>query len=73
MPRLDRRTLLAAALAAPLARPALGQGAWPTRPIRIVIPFGTGGGTDITTRTISAKLQINRTVHHKHGQADYAA
>lgn len=56
MPRLDRRTLLAAALAGPLARPAVGQGAWPTRPIRIVIPFGTGGGTDITTRLLAPKM-----------------
>ena len=56
MPRLDRRTLLAAALASPIARPALSQGTWPSRPIRIVIPFGTGGGTDITTRLLAPKM-----------------
>ncbi|CAH0287356.1 tripartite tricarboxylate transporter substrate binding protein [Roseomonas sp. CECT 9278] len=56
MTPLRRRALLAAPLLPALARPALGQGAWPTRPIRIVIPFGTGGGTDITTRLLAPKL-----------------
>ena len=52
---ISRRTLGASALAA-LATPALAQ--WqPTRPIRILVGFAPGGGTDITTRTIGAKLQ----------------
>lgn len=56
MTRLQRRGLLAATLAAPLARHALAQGSWPSRPIRIVVPFGTGGGTDITTRLLAPRL-----------------
>jgi len=56
MTLLRRRTTLALPLAG-LATPALGQAApWPTRPIRIVVAFGTGGGTDITTRLLAPKL-----------------
>lgn len=50
------RRLMGAAALATLATPALAQ--WqPTRPIRILVGFAPGGGTDITTRTIGAKLQ----------------
>lgn len=56
MTALPRRALLAAAATA-LAAPALGQGAWPTRPLRIVVPFGGGGGTDVTTRILAPRLQ----------------
>ncbi|WP_426956041.1 Bug family tripartite tricarboxylate transporter substrate binding protein [Muricoccus radiodurans] len=43
----------AAALALPRAGRAQG---WPTRPVRIVVAFGTGGGTDVTTRLIAPRL-----------------
>jgi tripartite-type tricarboxylate transporter receptor subunit TctC len=58
--RLGRRTLLAApiALAAPaLAAPALAQPAWPARPIRLIIPYATGGGTDLLARAIGEALR----------------
>jgi len=51
---LDRRGLIALA-AAPLALPALGQG-WPARPLRIVVPFGTGGSADVNARFLAEPL-----------------
>jgi tripartite-type tricarboxylate transporter receptor subunit TctC len=61
MPRhaSGRRALLGAALAAPtlsLARPALAQGAWPSRPIRMIVPFGAGTSTDIMTRLVTPRM-----------------
>ncbi|MEO3472464.1 tripartite tricarboxylate transporter substrate binding protein [Roseomonas sp. CAU 1739] len=50
------RRLIGATTFGLLARPALAQ--WqPTRPIRILVGFAPGGGTDITTRTISGRMQ----------------
>jgi tripartite-type tricarboxylate transporter receptor subunit TctC len=47
------RKLLAALLAVPLLAHAQ---AYPTKPVRIVLPFGPGGIADITTRTIAPKM-----------------
>lgn len=35
---------------------ALAQKTWPERPVRVVVPFGPGGGTDIIARLISARM-----------------
>jgi tripartite-type tricarboxylate transporter receptor subunit TctC len=35
---------------------ATGQDAWPSKPVRIVIGFSAGGGTDTVLRAISVKL-----------------
>jgi tripartite-type tricarboxylate transporter receptor subunit TctC len=48
------RTLLATALLA-AAIPA-GAADWPTKPVRMVIGFAPGGGTDVTARALSNKL-----------------
>jgi len=53
---MRRRHLLAAIAATPLASPALAQAAWPARPIRLVIPFGTGGTTDIIGRLVADEM-----------------
>ncbi len=55
MARFPRRALLAIT-ASPLAAPALAQG-WPSRPLRVVVPFAGGGGTDVTTRILAPRLQ----------------
>lgn len=39
-----------------LAPTAVAQ-SWPAKPIRIIVPYGTGGGSDILARQIGAGLQ----------------
>jgi tripartite-type tricarboxylate transporter receptor subunit TctC len=56
----SRRRLLAstaAALATPFfPRPALAQPAWPTRPVRVIIPYPPAGGADTVGRIFFTKL-----------------
>lgn len=54
--RLGAIALSAAAL--PLAAPALrAQGAWPSRPVRVIVPWPPGGSTDVLTRMYAERLQ----------------
>lgn len=53
---MNRRTLIQAAVAS-LAAPAVrAQGAWPTGPVRIIVGFPPGGGTDALARVVGQKL-----------------
>lgn len=51
MPRLF---LLACALALPLS--AFAAETWPSRPVRLIVPFAPGGSSDVAARLFSQKL-----------------
>jgi tripartite-type tricarboxylate transporter receptor subunit TctC len=55
---MPRRSLLAAALAATaLAVPAAAHAqTWPNKPIRLLVGFAPGGGTDIVARALAPRL-----------------
>jgi tripartite-type tricarboxylate transporter receptor subunit TctC len=56
--RLTLRGLAAAAAAfclGAVVQPAAGQ-AYPSKPIRLVVPFAAGGGTDFFARTVGGKM-----------------
>lgn len=55
MKRLVRTSLLAL-LAVCGGLPALAADAWPARPVRMVVPFPPGGGTDVVARALAQKL-----------------
>ena len=51
--RVIASALTAAAVLAPIA--AVAQNS-PTKPVRVIVPFAPGGGSDITARQVSSKL-----------------
>ncbi|WP_421990506.1 Bug family tripartite tricarboxylate transporter substrate binding protein [Roseococcus sp.] len=51
-----RRQMLPLAGSAILAAPAIAQSAWPSRPIRMVIPYPPGGASDIIARMLAPHM-----------------
>jgi len=68
-PVSPRRAALATLLLLGLPGLAVGQGAWPERPITLVVPFGPGGIADLTARTVaqamSATLKVPIVIDNK--------
>jgi len=51
-----RLAMAALALCLTSAGTAIAQDTYPAKPIRVVVPFAVGGGTDITIRVIAPKM-----------------
>jgi tripartite-type tricarboxylate transporter receptor subunit TctC len=60
MVKLNRRRVLAASAAASLVPGALRAQAWPSKPIRWVVPYTAGGLTDVVTRLTLEKMNVGQ-------------
>ena len=60
MSKLNRRGVLAASAAMALAPGVLRAQAWPSKPIRWVVPYTAGGLTDVVTRLTLEKMSVGQ-------------
>ena len=54
---LARALLMALTVAAVMQSPAIAQDAFPSRPLKVIVPQPPGGGFDFVARTLADKLQ----------------
>src|ERR1700755_1499769 len=54
---MNQRDALALLGALPFVSAARDQDSWPTKPVRIVVPFGPGGSGDIVSRIVGHELE----------------
>ncbi len=53
---MHRRTLLATGLSLAVPMPALAQ-TYPSQPVRWIVPYPAGGGTDVVARTLAEEMK----------------
>lgn len=51
-----RRTFFTSAITMLMAVPALAQGAYPNKPITMVVPFAAGGSSDVIARVVAEEM-----------------
>ena len=56
MTGIGRRQALVAAMGVALSSRAMAQSGYPDRPIRLVVPAGAGGPTDVVARILQPHL-----------------
>ena len=56
---MQRRDFIAAAAALAAASQVRAQGAYPTQPIRWIVPYPAGGGTDALARTLAETMRAS--------------
>src|ERR1700735_2882687 len=56
LPTCSRRAVLGLLASAAAALPSRAD-AYPSRPVKIIVPFGAGGPTDVYTRDIAEELR----------------
>lgn len=68
---------LAALSVAAIVRPASAQSPFPSRPVKIIVPYAAGGGPDLTARRLAPELAkalgVNVVVENKVGAAGIIA